>query len=76
MIINTDSIKSVLDSKVTGDYIESECNVTKAMVSKYRSGKQKVENMTLKTAIKLQKFYDNHKDNPPKKDLKIASTHN
>ena len=61
---------------MTGDYIGSECNVTKAMVSKYRLGKQKVENMTLKTAIKLQKFYNDHKDDPPKTDLKIASTLN
>ena len=52
-------IQAVLDAtKYTTYFIEQQCGVKQNQVTKYRTGRYKIENMRLKTAMALCEFYD------------------
>jgi hypothetical protein len=72
MIINTDQVKSVLDSKLTAPQIAEESGLKPRNINNYRQGLADFENMNLKYLAGLQKFYNNHKEDTPMEQLKIT----
>lgn len=56
MKIDTSIIQKLLDSEVTGYAIETQTGVRRTVISSYRTGKAKLDNMTLGMAYKLQEF--------------------
>ena len=56
MEINLNEIKKLLDSDVTGYRIMKETKLTQQMYDRYKHGKSKVKDMTVRTAIELQKY--------------------
>ncbi|EOW1885527.1 hypothetical protein ACNZ61_002719 [Enterococcus hirae] len=57
MIIDIDKIQALLDDESISDtYIEKETTLTQ--IRQYRTGKKKIENMTLNMAMKMQSLYD------------------
>ena len=57
MIIDTDKIQALLDNESISDtYIEKE--TTLIQIRQYRTGKKKIENMTLSMAMKMQSLYE------------------
>lgn len=62
MIINTENIKDLLKSNYPSTHIGTETGLNISGINKYRTGKSKVENITLKYMEGLQKFYDDHRD--------------
>lgn len=72
MIINTDQVRSVLDSKLTAPQIAEESGLKPRNISNYRQGLADFENMSLKYLTGLQKFYNKHKEDTPMKNIKIT----
>ncbi len=54
-------IEDLLNSDLTSYKIAMGSGVANSIIQNYRNGKRKVENMTLKTALKLYDYI--HKDN-------------
>ncbi|MDN2452510.1 hypothetical protein [Lactobacillus sp. UCMA15818] len=57
-IIDLSKIKKLLDSDISAYAISEETGLTRAMINRYRKNESKLENMTIKVALKLQKCYD------------------
>ena len=72
MIINTDQVKSVLDSNFTAPQIAEESWLKPRNINNYRQGLANFENMNLRYLAGLQKFYNNHKEDTPMKNIKIT----
>ena len=72
MIINTDHVKSVLNSDFTAPQIAEESGLKPRNINNYRQGLADFENMNLKYLAGLQKFYNNHKEDTPMDQLKIT----
>ena len=51
-------IIEILDSEISGYSLAKLTGISKSMVSRYRSGQDKIENMTLGTAEKILKIKD------------------
>lgn len=59
MIINTSKVELVLNNKALPAYsIEAETGVSRHTIAKYRRGEAILENFTLGTIMKLQKWID------------------
>lgn len=56
MKIDTKKIKELLSSGVTGYRVGKETDVKQQTFDKYKNGKSDIEDMSLKTAMELQKF--------------------
>lgn len=56
-------IKELLDSDISEYQIYKETGVSQSTIGELRSGKRKLENITLKVAEKLYDFYKNHYKN-------------
>ena len=56
--IDLSKIEKLLSSDISAYAIAKETGLTRAVVNRYRTGDTALENMTIKTALKLQKFYD------------------
>jgi predicted transcriptional regulator len=52
------AIIEILDSEISGYSLAKITGISKSMVSRYRSGQDKIENMTLGTAEKILKLKD------------------
>jgi predicted transcriptional regulator len=52
------AIIEILDSEISGYSLAKITGISKSMVSRYRSGHDKIENMTLGTAEKILKLKD------------------
>lgn len=63
MIIDVKEIKALLTSDVTGYKIGQETSIGQQTYDRYKSGKSKLSDMRLNTAIELQKFIN--KNNAP-----------
>ena len=62
MIINTEIIKTILmDKSIAGTLLEKEAGISRATVSRLRSGDRSVENLTLETIMNVQKWIDEKK---------------
>ncbi|MFT8630683.1 hypothetical protein [Liquorilactobacillus hordei] len=59
-IVDLSKIEELLNSNVSAYAISKDTNLTRAVINRYRTGKTKLENMTIKVALKLQEFYDEH----------------
>lgn len=51
-----DRVQKVLNSDITGYEIEKYTHITRVSIGRYRNGHTPVANMTLDTAMKLEKF--------------------
>jgi len=60
VIIDTEKIKQLLESDVTGYQIAKNTGIQEIQISKLRNDKVKLENITLDTAEKLMKFIKEH----------------
>lgn len=59
MIINTEQVEAVLmDKAVSGYLIEKETGISKASISRLRNGKKRFGDLSIDTAIKVQKWID------------------
>ena len=58
MIIDTKKIQKLLDSPITDEYIEEKTGIERKSISNYRTDNAKIMNMTLETASKLARFFD------------------
>lgn len=72
MIINTDEIKALLNSKIPGNVIGEETDLGRAYINNYRNQHSQLKNMTLEAAGKLQQFYRAQQNEPPVPKLKLA----
>ena len=72
MIINTDQVRSVLDSNYTAPQISEESELKPRNINNYRQGLADFENMNLRYLAGLQKFYNNHKEDAPMENIKIT----
>lgn len=52
-------IQSLLDSNISANQIERETKVSKAIISKLRNKQRNLDDITLKTAETLYKYYKN-----------------
>lgn len=52
-------IQSLLDSDISANQIERETKVSKAIISKLRNKQRNLDDITLKTAETLYKYYKN-----------------
>lgn len=53
------SIFEMVESYHVSAYaISKDTNLTRAVINRYRTGETKLENMTIRVALKLQEFYD------------------
>ena len=59
-IIDTNKIEELLASKVSAYEIEKRSGVTRNTISKLRTKKQEVMKMSLESANKLQKFWEEY----------------
>lgn len=57
-IIDLNKIEKLLKGSTSAYAISEKTGLTRAMVNRYRTGDTSFENMTVKTALRLQKFYD------------------
>lgn len=53
----TEEVEAVLNSNLSNRKIGMETDVSTSIIRETRNGTRKVENMTLKTAEKIGKFY-------------------
>lgn len=59
MKINTTRVKMVLKNEVIpAIYLENELGISRSVIEKVRDGERKIENLTLETIIKIQKWID------------------
>ena len=58
MIIDTDKIKDLLASDLTGYRVAQLTNVKQPMYDRYKNGETPIKNMTLKTAKELMKVIE------------------
>lgn len=59
MKINTTRVKMVLKNEVIpAIYLENELGISRSIIEKVRDGERKIENLTLETIIKIQKWID------------------
>lgn len=60
MLLNLSLIKCVLnDHQISGSFLERETGLSKSTISKYRTNKLPLENMTLSTLLKLHHWAEN-----------------
>ncbi|MDJ1154518.1 DNA-binding protein [Macrococcus caseolyticus] len=52
-------IQSLLDSNISANQIERDTKVSKAVISKLRNKQRNLDDITLKTAETLYKYYKN-----------------
>lgn len=57
-IVDLGKIEELLNSNVSAYAISKDTNLTRAVINRYRTGETKIENMTIRVALKLQEFYD------------------
>ncbi|WP_056990829.1 hypothetical protein [Liquorilactobacillus mali] len=57
-IVDLGKIEDLLNSDVSAYSISKNTNLTRAVINRYRTGETKLENMTIRVALKLQEFYD------------------
>ena len=57
-IVDLSKIEELLNSNVSAYAISKDTNLTRAVINRYRTGETKLENMTIRVALKLQEFYD------------------
>lgn len=62
MKIDLEKVQALLDGAVTYDRIVKETGVSKGVIYPYRTGKRPIENMTIRTALKLQKLHEDDKN--------------
>lgn len=60
MIINTENIQELLKSDYPSTQIGTETKLNISGINNYRTGKSKLENITLKYIEGLQQFYNDH----------------
>lgn len=73
MIIDTDKVKDLLNNKtITYDHISNVTGLSKGAIYPYRSGKRKIESMSIEVASKLQKFYEENQKGEDNVDIKIT----
>lgn len=59
MKINTTRVNMVLKNKaIPANYLENELGISRSVIEKVRDGERKIENLTLETIIKIQKWID------------------
>ncbi|MCE2227815.1 hypothetical protein GPW73_04290 [Streptococcus thermophilus] len=62
MMINVARVESVLMNKaIPANYLEREIGISRSAISRVRNGERKIENLTLETIIKVQKWIDSGK---------------
>lgn len=71
MIINTKEVQKLIDSDFSATQIGKEMGLSIKNITRYRSGEYALENMTLKYLSGLQRFYNDHKDDPKPIKIKI-----
>lgn len=63
MKIDVDKVKSVLlDKTVPASLLEKTIGVNKGNISKLRNGKRSFENLTIETAMKVQRWIDDNQE--------------
>lgn len=63
MKVDVDKVKSVLlDKTVPASLLEKTIGVNKGNISKLRNGKRNFENLTIETAMKVQKWIDDNQE--------------
>lgn len=75
MMIDIKRIEALLASDISGDRVEAATGIGKKTISNYRTGNAKIENMTLETADKLCRFWDQAKNEKPV-DIKLTGIRN
>lgn len=75
MIINTDNIDELINSKVPATRIGEETGISIKGLTNYRNGQYDINNMTRGYLEKLQVFYDSHKNDKPN-DIKLTGIKN
>ena len=71
MIINTQEVESLINSKVPALRISEETGLSTKGITNYRTGKAKLGNMTRGYLEKLQQFHNVHKDDKATDSIKI-----
>lgn len=62
MIINTARVELVLMNKaIPANYLEKELGINRSTITRVRNSERKLENLTLETIIKVQKWIDSGK---------------
>lgn len=62
MIINTARVELVLMNRaIPANYLEREIGISRSAITRVRNDERKIENLTLETIIKLQKWIDSGK---------------
>ena len=62
MKINTTRVNMVLKNKaIPANYLEREIGISRSAITRVRNGERKLENLTLETIIKVQKWIDSGK---------------
>ncbi|MCE2160228.1 hypothetical protein GPU32_06900 [Streptococcus thermophilus] len=62
MIINTARVELVLMNKaIPANYLEREIGISRSAITRIRNDERKIENLTLETIIKVQKWIDSGK---------------
>ncbi|MEK4984713.1 hypothetical protein NSQ85_06305 [Streptococcus sp. FSL L8-0526] len=62
MIINTARVELVLMNKaIPANYLEREIGISRSAITRIRNSERKIENLTLETIIKVQKWIDSGK---------------
>lgn len=59
MLINTSQVEMVLMNKaIPANYLENEIGINRSAITRIRNGERKIENLTLDTIAKIQKWID------------------
>lgn len=59
MLINTSQVELVLMNKaIPANYLENEIGINRSAITRIRNGERKIENLTLDTIAKIQKWID------------------
>lgn len=59
MIINVARVETVLmNNAIPANYLEREIGISRSAITRVRNGERKIENLTLKTIIKIQSWID------------------
>lgn len=59
MLINTSQVELVLMNKaIPANYLENEIGINRSAITRIRNGERKIENLTLETIAKIQKWID------------------
>lgn len=59
MKINTTRVEMVLNNRaIPAYYLEKELGISRSRITRIRNGERKFENLTIKTAMKVQKWID------------------